>query len=845
MKYDGEVLIHAGITTDDISKDVKEVSGELGGLGKVLQKLGFKISNAMSKPVTGTVKQIKKDIDDCAKALEKYQAQLYKAQDDKKPFDRQAASMDAERDAARWRLEQLKAQQKAAQKALELPEGRMATASELDAYMDAQARLPQINEDLAQQQAKVDALEKKWKSVCDKIDKYELKINQAKQLIADNEQKAAELADELKEAEEASRGLHENSKPISKDMDKMSKKVSAFGSRLKSIVMGAFIFNGISAGLRELTSYFGSVLKTNQAFTAELSKLKGALLTAFQPIYNAVAPALTQLIRLLTSAVLAVAQFFAAISGTSLEANAEAAKGLYEQANALDSVGGAAKKASKAMAGFDEINTLQDSNASGGGAGSSGATAPDFSLGDWSSASGNLTETIKIIVSTLSGLSLGKFIADLMTANIKAETLKDAISLLGKKTKITLGVTLAIVGLTLEIDGIIGAITDGLGQIDFSNILLGTSGLTAGGAMIGSFFGSSILGGAIGGILGGIPAFITGIYDAIVNGINWLNGILIPVGSTAAGTAIGAIIGVATGAVVGPWGALIGLIVGLVTDLIILLIQNWDEFWAWMGQFLWNSLTQIGDFFYGIWLGLENFGTQFIGFWTGLGLWLYDNVILPIGSFFTGLWNGLVEGAVGAWEGIMWVFSSVGGFFTGVFNTVKDAILGVFSKGGEIFVGIGEGILSVFKTVVNALITGVNFVISKPFEGLNGILGTIQGIDIVGLKPFGWLSWRAPVPQIPYLAQGAVLPPNKPFMAVVGDQRHGTNVEAPLATIQEAVALVMADQMGGMMAGFNAVTERQERILQAIFGLDISDGALAAAVQRHQDKMSTVTGGIA
>ena len=344
MNYDGEVLIHAGITTDDISKDVKEVSGELGGLGKVLQKLGFKISNAMSKPVTGTVKQIKKDIEDCAKALEKYRAQLYKAQDDKKPFDRQAASMDAERDAARWRLEQLKAQQKAAQKALELPEGRMATASELDAYMDAQARLPQINEDLSQQQAKVDALEKKWKGVCDKIDKYELKIDQAKQLIAANEQKAAELAEELKEAEEASQGINENSKPVSKDMDKMSKKVSAFGSRLKSIVMGAFIFNGISAGLRELTSYFGSVLKTNQAFTAELSKLKGALLTAFQPIYNAVAPALTQLIRLLTSAVLAVAQFFAAISGTSLKDSAASAKNLYEEAKALDSVGSAAKR---------------------------------------------------------------------------------------------------------------------------------------------------------------------------------------------------------------------------------------------------------------------------------------------------------------------------------------------------------------------------------------------------------------------------------------------------------------------------------------------------------------------
>ena len=54
---------------------------------------------------------------------------------------------------------------------------------------------------------------------------------------------------------------------------------------------------------------------------------------------------------------------------------------------------------------------------------------------------------------------------------------------------------------------------------------------------------------------------------------------------------------------------------------------------------------------------------------------------------------------------------------------------------------------------------------------------------------------------------------------------------------------VKATALGGMMAGFNAVTDLQERILQAIFGLDVSDSALAAAVQRHQNKMLSVTGG--
>ena len=51
----------------------------------------------------------------------------------------------------------------------------------------------------------------------------------------------------------------------------------------------------------------------------------------------------------------------------------------------------------------------------------------------------------------------------------------------------------------------------------------------------------------------------------------------------------------------------------------------------------------------------------------------------------------------------------------------------------------------------------------------------------------------AATPAIPQLARGAVIPPNHKFLAVLGDQQHGTNVEAPLTTIQEAVALVMED----------------------------------------------------
>ena len=50
---------------------------------------------------------------------------------------------------------------------------------------------------------------------------------------------------------------------------------------------------------------------------------------------------------------------------------------------------------------------------------------------------------------------------------------------------------------------------------------------------------------------------------------------------------------------------------------------------------------------------------------------------------------------------------------------------------------------------------------------------------------------------VPALADGAVLPPNKPFLAMVGDQRNGTNIEAPMGTIKQGMREVIAERGGG------------------------------------------------
>jgi hypothetical protein len=70
-------------------------------------------------------------------------------------------------------------------------------------------------------------------------------------------------------------------------------------------------------------------------------------------------------------------------------------------------------------------------------------------------------------------------------------------------------------------------------------------------------------------------------------------------------------------------------------------------------------------------------------------------------------------------------------------------------------------------------------------------------IPLPGGGSIGYTLPQFSTPQIPYLAKGAVLPANQPFLAMVGDQKHGTNVEAPLETIKQALAEVMNQYGGG------------------------------------------------
>lgn len=162
-----------------------------------------------------------------------------------------------------------------------------------------------------------------------------------------------------------------------------------------------------------------------------------------------------------------------------------------------------------------------------------------------------------------------------------------------------------------------------------------------------------------------------------------------------------------------------------------------------------NVIVPIKDFFVNLW-------NDIVGVFSAAASWFTTNISEPIKNIFTGIWDKLKSGASSAWNGIKNVFGSVADWFKNIFSKAWQAVKNVFSTGGKVFEGIKDGIVKAFKTVVNAIIRGINKVIKVPFDGINWALNKIKNIEIVGIKPFNWIS-TINTPQIPELEKGGVL----------------------------------------------------------------------------------------
>lgn len=192
------------------------------------------------------------------------------------------------------------------------------------------------------------------------------------------------------------------------------------------------------------------------------------------------------------------------------------------------------------------------------------------------------------------------------------------------------------------------------------------------------------------------------------------------------------------------------------------------------------------------------------------------------------------------------VASATGHIITSL-HGVTGMLAGIFTGNWE---QAWEGVQDVVKGAVNGIIELLNSMLSSIGAALNRIVGAANSLSfslpewvpVLGGKSFSPGLSYVSVPQIPLLAKGAVLPANNPFMAIVGDQKHGTNIEAPLTTIQQAVGDVMADSIASNMAGHNATVAVLRQILQAVLGIEVGDDVIGAAAERYNRKMAMMKG---
>ena len=110
--------------------------------------------------------------------------------------------------------------------------------------------------------------------------------------------------------------------------------------------------------------------------------------------------------------------------------------------------------------------------------------------------------------------------------------------------------------------------------------------------------------------------------------------------------------------------------------------------------------------------------------------------------------------------------------------------------------GIFNGVLAFFEKIVNGIVDGVNSVLSG-FNSAASWAGRVIGKDWSGVGLLDHVT-------LPRLASGAVIPPNREFMAVLGDQRSGNNIEAPEALIRR----IVREETGG--------SARLESLLQTL-----------------------------
>lgn len=222
---------------------------------------------------------------------------------------------------------------------------------------------------------------------------------------------------------------------------------------------------------------------------------------------------------------------------------------------------------------------------------------------------------------------------------------------------------------------------------------------------------------------------------------------------------------------------------------------DWSLAWQGVQEIftgIWNALT---GFISGIWSTIKSIFTgaisvivQFIKTGFNAAKTAITTIFGGIKSFISNTWNGIKSIVIGA-------VNTLKSYVINGFNYMKSGITGVMNTILSIISGIWKGIYNVARTYINYVLSGIQSMVNGIIGGLNSMIRALNHLHFsipdwvpgLGGKSLGFNLSTISRVSLPRLATGAVLPANQPFLSVVGDQKHGTNIEAPLDTIKQAL----------------------------------------------------------
>ena len=360
------------------------------------------------------------------------------------------------------------------------------------------------------------------------------------------------------------------------------------------------------------------------------------------------------------------------------------------------------------------------------------------------------------------------------------------------------------------------------------------------------------------------------VLDGVAQSLDWaVENLLVPLTQWAVENVLPASLEVLTAAF-----ETLGQILEEVRPVLTWLWENWFQKLAqWYGEKIISDIEAMGEKFRGMGqIVKENLPTieaiihridEILGLGKSLqtDAELWQQILAVLVPAISNMGDGMssLSGPVGAAISILYAFlralQQVSGGFDGVHENAVTMVEGIREILGTLWGFTQDVVLTPTetgtKTFLNKIIgyfeksiTGISSAYNQMFAGLGANFENMETVaPSIGSVARSLRQEKMVTPSIPRLARGAVLPANKPFMAVVGDQKHGTNIEAPLTTIQEAVANVMQEYMAANMAGHEATVAVLRELLEAVLGISIGDDVIANAVTRYNQKMAVVRGG--